>query len=89
MKTLTNEAGDVRELTKSEMQNLAPMTDIFPELTKENITVKAVGRPKSSNPKRAISIRLDSDIVDYFKNTGKGWQGRINAALKKEFSLKK
>jgi uncharacterized protein (DUF4415 family) len=58
MKILTNEAGDVREITKNEMQNLAPMADIFPELTKENIAVKAVGRPKSSNPKCAISISL-------------------------------
>jgi uncharacterized protein (DUF4415 family) len=33
-------------------------------------------------PKHAISIRLDKDIVDFFKATGKGYQTRINAVLR-------
>jgi hypothetical protein len=32
--------------------------------------------------KHAISIRLDKDIVDFFKATGKGYQTRINAVLR-------
>jgi uncharacterized protein (DUF4415 family) len=32
--------------------------------------------------KRPISIRLDSDVVDFFKATGKGYQTRINAVLR-------
>ncbi|MDI6835008.1 BrnA antitoxin family protein [Ciceribacter thiooxidans] len=32
--------------------------------------------------KTAISIRLDEDIVDFFKATGKGYQTRINAVLR-------
>jgi uncharacterized protein (DUF4415 family) len=32
--------------------------------------------------KHAISIRLDKDIVDFFKSTGKGYQTRINAVLR-------
>lgn len=39
------------------------------------------GRPKSGNPKVAVSIRLDRDVVEHFKATGQGWQSRINAAL--------
>jgi uncharacterized protein (DUF4415 family) len=27
-------------------------------------------------------MRLDTDVVNSFKATGKGWQTRINAALK-------
>jgi uncharacterized protein (DUF4415 family) len=27
-------------------------------------------------------IRLDADVVDTFKATGKGWQTRMNAALR-------
>lgn len=41
-----------------------------------------IGRPVSDNPKQAVSIRLDSDIVDYFKATGKGWQTRLNNVLR-------
>jgi uncharacterized protein (DUF4415 family) len=40
------------------------------------------GRPVSANPKLALTIRLDSDVVAAFKATGRGWQTRINDALK-------
>lgn len=33
-------------------------------------------------PKSAISIRLDQDVIDFFKGTGKGYQTRINAVLR-------
>jgi uncharacterized protein (DUF4415 family) len=32
--------------------------------------------------KRAISIRLDGDIVEFFKRTGPGYQTKINAVLR-------
>ncbi len=32
--------------------------------------------------KQAISIRLDQDLIDYFKAQGPGWQRRINAVLR-------
>ncbi|MBP2548927.1 uncharacterized protein (DUF4415 family) [Neorhizobium galegae] len=32
--------------------------------------------------KKAISIRLDADIVDFFQATGSGYQTRINAVLR-------
>jgi uncharacterized protein (DUF4415 family) len=41
------------------------------------------GRPKSENPKVFTSIRLDADLLNTFKATGKGWQTRVNAALRK------
>lgn len=41
-----------------------------------------VGRPKSESPKVFTGIRLDADVVDTFKATGKGWQTRMNAALR-------
>lgn len=33
-------------------------------------------------PKNPVSIRLDSDVLDFFKATGKGYQTRINAVLR-------
>lgn len=41
-----------------------------------------IGRPISDNPKQAVSIRFDSDIVEYFKSKGKGWQTAMNDALR-------
>jgi uncharacterized protein (DUF4415 family) len=33
-------------------------------------------------PKTAISIRLDNDVLDWFKTQGKGYQTLINAVLR-------
>lgn len=41
------------------------------------------GRPKSDNPKQPVTIRLDRDLVEWFKRTGEGWQTRINSELRK------
>ena len=32
--------------------------------------------------KQAISIRLDRDIIEFFKRTGRGYQTKINAVLR-------
>lgn len=45
---------------------------------------KAIGktRGKQKAPtKSAITLRLDQDIIDFFKTNGKGWQTRINQVL--------
>ncbi|TCQ01434.1 BrnA antitoxin of type II toxin-antitoxin system [Sphingomonas sp. PP-F2F-A104-K0414] len=41
------------------------------------------GRPKSDNPKQPVTLRLDRDLVDWFKSTGDGWQTRMNEQLRK------
>lgn len=33
-------------------------------------------------PKKLISLRIDADIVDFFKQQGKGYQTRMNAVLR-------
>ena len=40
------------------------------------------GRPKMESPKQALTVRYDAEVVDAFKATGKGWQTRMNEALK-------
>lgn len=49
---------------------------------------RARGRPPIDNPKQAVSLRLDQDVLDHFKKSGPGWQSRINAALRKQAKLK-
>ena len=51
----------------------------LPESVKE--TVRR-GRPVKPNPKQPISIRLSPEVIEYFKSTGKGWQTRMDDALK-------
>lgn len=48
---------------------------------------KRRGRPRSENPKRAIKLRLDADVIERFKAGGAGWQTRMNAALRKAAGL--
>ena len=45
------------------------------------------GRPKAAVTKTAVTLRLDPDVVASFRATGKGWQGRMNAALRKAAGL--
>lgn len=49
---------------------------------------KATKTPTGPVNKVAVSIRLDSDVVDGFKAGGAGWQVRINAALRSALKLK-
>ncbi len=47
---------------------------------------KTRGRQKA--PKKIpISIRLSPEVVEHYKSTGPGWQGRIDEALKKVAGL--
>lgn len=45
------------------------------------------GRPRSINPKQPTSLRLDADVLAYYRGTGYGWQSRINATLRKAAKL--
>ena len=45
------------------------------------------GRPKAESPKQPVSLRLDRDVIDWFKRKGDGWQTRINDELRKAAGL--
>ncbi len=45
------------------------------------------GRPKAPVTKVSTTLRLDPDVVERFKADGPGWQGRMNAALRKAAGL--
>jgi uncharacterized protein (DUF4415 family) len=40
----------------------------------------ALARPAAN--KRQVTVRLDPDVLDFFRAQGRGWQGRINAVLR-------
>lgn len=39
------------------------------------------GRPKSNAAKVALTVRYSPDVVEFFRNTGEGWQTRMNEVL--------
>ena len=41
------------------------------------------GRGKQQSPtKVSTTVRFDSDVLEAFRSTGRGWQTRMNEALK-------
>ncbi|MFD1252301.1 hypothetical protein DEVEQU_03302 [Devosia equisanguinis] len=74
------DAVDSPELTDEQIAQARPFAEVFPDLA-ESIR-RARGRPPVDTPKQQISLRLDPDVIEKFKATGKGWQGRINDVLK-------
>ncbi len=37
---------------------------------------------KAVPPKRSVSLRIDADVLDWFKSQGAGYQTRINSVLR-------
>lgn len=42
------------------------------------------GRPKlrEADKKQQISLRVDADVLDWYRDLGTGWQTRMNAVLR-------
>jgi uncharacterized protein (DUF4415 family) len=62
---------DARELSVQELSQMRP----YSELRKQR------GRPKSAVHKTPVMVRLDPEIVEFFRGGGPGWQTRMNKAL--------
>jgi uncharacterized protein (DUF4415 family) len=86
-----DEIADVPEATDEEIAQARPFVEAFPDLAESIVRARpdlaetvrrARGRPKLEKPRRQISIRLDPDVIEKFKATGKGWQTRINEVLR-------
>jgi uncharacterized protein (DUF4415 family) len=45
------------------------------------------GRPRSDASKQPVSLRLDRDVIAWFKSEGEGWQTRMNKALREAAGL--
>ena len=49
----------------------------------ENAAIKrSRGRPTVAVKRPTLNMRVDADVLDAFKATGRGWQTRINALLR-------
>ena len=64
---------------------LRPAIDVHPELVADYLARRG---PQKAPTKRLVSLRLDPDVVEHFRATGPGWQGRVNDALRRAAKLK-
>ena len=83
------------EWTAEDFKNARPGSEVLHEIFSEETAIEMLttkrGRPLGSGIKESQNIRFDRDILAAFKATGKGWQTRMNNALRdwlKEHSLK-
>jgi uncharacterized protein (DUF4415 family) len=78
------ETSSTRE-SRTDWQKLATQADAgidtsdVPELDKDFFRHAKVRMPKG---KQMVSLRLDSDVLDWFKRQGRGYQTKINAVLR-------
>jgi uncharacterized protein (DUF4415 family) len=76
---------DAHRLTRAEYEEAPELTkDMLDraEIRHGNKIVKR-GRPPIEHPKEAVKLRLDHDVLAAYRKTGRGWQTRINADLRK------
>jgi len=60
-----------------------PASEVLPpEMYAALVAKRPRGRPKAEATKVFTAIRLDADLLEAFKSSGKGWQTRVNAALR-------
>ena len=57
-----------------------PLTDEEWEKVKPTL-VRGRGRPLGSGAKEQVTLRIDKDILDFYKSKGEGWQTFINQVL--------
>jgi uncharacterized protein (DUF4415 family) len=72
---------------RKRLANLAALPDSridYSDIPKQTADVKWTrpGALISGANKQQITLRLDSDVLDFFKNTGARYQSRINAVLR-------
>ncbi len=70
------------------LKRLDAMTDAeidfsdIPEVTPEMFAQGVVRRGLKPITKRQLTLRLDSDVVEWFKKQGSGYQTQMNALLR-------
>ena len=71
---------DTWEVTEADLPYLRPAREAEPELVAEYLRT----RGKQKRPTKVlVSLRLERDVVDRLRASGRGWQSRANDMLRK------
>ncbi|HEU0022789.1 MAG TPA: BrnA antitoxin family protein [Dehalococcoidia bacterium] len=69
----------VDAMTEEEIEEAARSDPDNPPLDEEFFKHARIVTPP---PKKAVHLRIDSDVLEWFKRQGKGYQTRMNAVLR-------
>jgi uncharacterized protein (DUF4415 family) len=83
MRPLTDEEGEVRELKRKDFRDMKPAREVMPDLIEAVKAFKKMGRPKAETTKVHIGFRLAADVVASVKASGRGYNARVEQALRK------
>jgi uncharacterized protein (DUF4415 family) len=78
-KPLIDSDGEVRELAAEDMAKFRPAAQALPSSLKKKLGVRG---PQKMPTKERITIRLSREVVEQFRETGDGWQTRVDSALR-------
>ena len=78
-KPLIDTDGEVRELTAGDMARFKPAAEVLPSSLRKKLGVRG---PQKAPTKERITIRLSREVVEQFRESGEGWQTRMDAALR-------
>jgi uncharacterized protein (DUF4415 family) len=78
-KPLIDADGEVRELTAEDLAKFKPAAEVLPASLRRKLGVRG---PQKAPTKERITIRLSQDVVAQFRDSGEGWQTRVDAALR-------
>jgi len=83
-KSLTNKAGQVRELTGKDIRSMRSAKEVLPSQLVNVLPKRKRGErgPQVKLKKVSVTLRYSPEVVEYFKTTGEGWQTRMDEALK-------
>lgn len=77
---LTDEDGEVRELIFEDSKHFRPAAEVLPPSLLAKF--EALRAARAVTGKQRTTIPLSRDVLDRFRATGKGWQARVDAALR-------
>ena len=78
-KPLVEDNGEVRELSLRDMQHMQAAKKALPKSLQAKLRSRG---PQKAPIKERVTIRLSPEVVQPFRETGAGWQSRLDAALK-------
>ena len=77
---------DNPEWTKGDFASAEPAANTLPRFIGENATRELIrrnrGRPQNVDKKVNQTLWLDADVVEAYREEGRGWQTRINKILR-------
>lgn len=76
---LIDQDGEVRELSKEDLANAVPFTQL-PESLRNNLSTRKRG-PQKAPTKQLVSVRFSTEVIERFRASGQGWQTRMDDAL--------